>query len=98
MHKTKKGNQWYSGMKSHIGVDADSGLTHKLVATAANVSHITQAHALLHGDVTTAWGDADYQGVDKRQKNQRSAVMWLVALHPGKRRALPETRIVLGRE
>ena len=73
MHQTKKGNQWHFGMKAHIGVDADSGLTHTLVKTAANVSDITQAHALLHGDETTAFGDAGYQGVEKRQENEKSA-------------------------
>lgn len=91
MHQTKKGNQWYFGMKAHIGVDADSGLTHTVVTTAANVSDVTQAHALLHGSEKTAFGDAGYQGVEKREENQDSAVMWHVALRPGKRKALPDT-------
>jgi IS5 family transposase len=91
MHQTKKGNQWHFGMKAHIGVDADSGLTHTVVTTAANVSDVTQAHALLHGDETTAFGDAGYQGVEKREENQNSTVTWHVALRPGKRRALPDT-------
>ena len=63
MHQVKKGNQWYFGMKAHIGVDAQSGLVHTLVGTAANVSDVTQAQALLHGDETVAFGDAGYQGV-----------------------------------
>jgi len=92
MHQTKKGNQWHFGMKAHIGVDADSGLTHTLVTTAANVSDITQAHALLHGDETTAFSDAGYQGVERRQENEKSAVTWHVALRPGKRRTLPDTK------
>lgn len=92
MHQPKKGNQWHFGMKAHIGVDADSGLTHTLVTTAANVSDITQAHALLHGDETTAFGDAGYQGVERRQENEKSAVTWHVALRPGKRRTLPDTK------
>ena len=92
MHQTKKGNQWHFGMKAHIGVDADSGLTHTLVTTAANVSDITQAHALLHGDETTAFGDAGYQGVERRQENEKSAVTWHVALRPGKRRTLSDTK------
>ena len=49
MHQTKKGNQWYFGMKAHIGVDLDSGLVHTVTATAANVSDVAEAHALLHG-------------------------------------------------
>ena len=48
MHQTKKGNQWYFGMKAQIGADKDSGLVHKVVTSAANVSDISQAPALLH--------------------------------------------------
>jgi IS5 family transposase len=39
-HQTKKGNQWYFGMKAHIGVDADSGLVHGIIGTAANVNDV----------------------------------------------------------
>ncbi len=49
MRQTKKGNQWYFGMKAHIGVDAQSGLTHSLATTPANESDVVTAHALLHG-------------------------------------------------
>ena len=63
MHQTKKGNQWYFGMKAHIGVDAESGLAHSLATTAANAADVTQACVLLHGDETEAWGDAGYQDV-----------------------------------
>ena len=48
VHQTKKGKQWYFGMKAHIGVDAGSGLAHSLTTTAANASDVTQAGALLH--------------------------------------------------
>jgi IS5 family transposase len=58
MHQTRKGNQWYFGMKAHVGVDAESGLVHGLVGTAANVADVTQAHDLLHGKETVAFGDA----------------------------------------
>jgi len=49
MHQTKKGNAWHFGMKAHVGVDAESGLVHSVVGTAANESDVSQAHALLHG-------------------------------------------------
>ncbi|KEZ95501.1 transposase, partial [Xanthomonas vasicola pv. vasculorum NCPPB 895] len=49
MHQAKKGNQWYFGMKAHIGVDDDSGLVHHVECTAANVADVTQVHKLLHG-------------------------------------------------
>jgi IS5 family transposase len=91
MHQTKKGNQWYFGMKAHIGVDAESGLTHTVVTTAANVNDVTQAHALLHGKETDVFGDAGYQGVAKREENQATPVTWHVAMKPGKRKALPKT-------
>jgi IS5 family transposase len=91
MHQTKKGNQWYFGMKMHIGVDADSGLTHTLVTTAANVNDVTRAHALLHGDEKIVFADAGYQGVQKREENRERVVKWRVAMRPGKRRALPGT-------
>jgi len=62
MHQTKKGNQWYFGMKAHIGVDSRTKLIHSVVATAANV-HDSQVLAdLLHGDETRVWGDSAYAG------------------------------------
>ena len=61
MKQTRKGKQWYFGMKAHIGVDADSGLVHTVVGTAANVNDVTQAGALLHGQEAAAFGDAGYQ-------------------------------------
>lgn len=91
MHQTKKGNQWHFGMKAHIGVDAQSGLVHTLVGTAANVHDVTQAQALLHGDETAVFGDAGYQGVEKREENQELSVDWHIAMRPGKRKLLPGT-------
>jgi len=93
MHQTKKGNQWHFGMKAHIGVDAQTGITHTVVTTPANTADVTQAHALLHGEEKLAFGDAGYQGVEKREENQGQSVEWHVALRPGKRRALPKTKL-----
>lgn len=86
MHQTKKGNEWHFGMKAHIGVDAESGLVHTVIGTAANVNDVTQAHGLLHGQETDVFGDAGYQGVDKR--HPELPVNWHVAMRPGKRRTL----------
>jgi len=62
MHQTRKGNQWYFGMKAHIGVDSRSKLIHSVVATAANV-HDSQVIAdLLRGEETCIWGDSAYSG------------------------------------
>ena len=90
MHQAKKGNQWHFGMRAHIGVDAESGLVHSVMGTAANVNDVTQAGALLHGKEDVAFGDAGYRGVDKRVEAQ--GPQWHVAMQPGKRRKLDLTR------
>ena len=91
MHQTKKGNQWHFGMKAHIGVDAESGLVHTVVGTAAHVNDVTQAQALLSGEETEVYADAGYQGVEKREENQEVPVTWHVAMKRGKRKALAGT-------
>ena len=62
MHQTKKGNQWYFGMKAHIGVDSKTKVIHAVVATAANVADSTILPDLLHGEDTRVWGDQAYKG------------------------------------
>jgi IS5 family transposase len=91
MHQTKKGNQWHFGMKAHIGADANTGLVHTVIGTAANVSDVTQANALLHGEETDVFADAGYVGVEKREENLEVPVTWHVAMKRGVRRALPKT-------
>jgi IS5 family transposase len=86
MKQAKKGNQWYFGMKAHIGVDAHSGLVHSVVGTAASVNDVTQAGSLLHGEEEAAFGDAGYQGVHKRP--EATGPTWHVAMRPGLRRKL----------
>lgn len=58
MHQTRKGNQWYFGMKAHLGVDSRSKIIHSVVATAANVADSKVLPELLHGQETRVWGDA----------------------------------------
>lgn len=91
MHQSRKGQQWYFGMKAHIGVDAHSGLVHTLIGTSGHVSDISQAHELLHGEETMAFGDAGYQGVEKRPEHLESQVEWHTAMRPGKRRQLDKS-------
>ena len=62
MHQTKKGKQWYFGMKAHIGVDSQTTLIHSVAATAANVHDSQLLPKLLHGEETRVWGDAAYSG------------------------------------
>jgi IS5 family transposase len=66
MHQARKGNQWYFGMKAHIGADRDSKLVHTVVVTAANVADITKTSELLHGAERQVHADAGYLGVEKR--------------------------------
>ena len=87
MKQSKKGQQWYFGMKCHIGVDADSGLVHTVRGTAGSVGDVVEANSLLHGEEAEAWGDAGYQGAGKRP-DARSDVQWNIAMRPGKRRQL----------
>jgi IS5 family transposase len=60
MHQTKKGQQWYFGMKLHIGVDSQSGLAHSAVVTAANVHDKHPLPDLLHGNEQRVYGDSAY--------------------------------------
>jgi IS5 family transposase len=62
MKQTRKGNQWYFGLKAHIGVDAREGTVHTLVTTSANVADSTALPDLLHGEERKVWGDGGYQG------------------------------------
>ena len=62
MHQTKKGKQWYFGMKAHVGVDSKTKIIHTAVATAANISDGAILPDLLHGEETRVWGDGAYQG------------------------------------
>lgn len=55
MHQTKKGNQWFFGLKAHIGVDAGTGYTHTVTATAANVHDLDQAAKLVRADDQVAY-------------------------------------------
>jgi transposase, IS5 family len=65
MHQTRKGNQWYFGMKAHVGVDSKEGIVHSVCSTAASVADKHMLPDLLHGEETRVWGDAAYQGQAK---------------------------------
>ena len=93
MHQSKKGNQWYFGMKAHIGMDAESGLVHTVRGTSGNVNDVVEANALLHGDETEVFADAGYQGAHKRP-DAKDSVNWNVAMRPGKRAVLDKSKRV----
>lgn len=91
MHQTKKGQQWYHGMKAHTGTDAHFGLVHTLRCTAANVHDVLEANSLLHGDETDVFADAGYQEADERP-DAAQGKRWHIAMKRGKRKALDQSK------
>lgn len=89
IYQTKKGNAWHFGTKAHIGVDAESGLVHSVVGTAANISNMLRAHVLPPGNEEGAFDDAGYVGLDMRDE-MKKPVTWHVALKRGKIKVMPE--------
>jgi len=92
MCQTKKGNQWYFGMKAHIGTDAGTGYVHSLSTTAANVHDLDAVADLVRDDDEVVYTDAGYQGVEKRPDvagdEHLSKIRWRVAARKGKLKAM----------
>ena len=81
MHQTKKGNQWFFGMKAHIGVDVDSGLVHTVSTTPANEADVEIVDQLLHGKEKVVYGDSGYTGA--AQRVPRKKISWQIAKKRG---------------
>lgn len=62
MHQTRKGKQWYFGLKAHVGVDSKQGHVHSVCTSAASVADKHMLPDLRHGDECKVWGDGAYQG------------------------------------
>jgi len=92
MHQTKKGKQWYLGMKAHIGADRDSKLVHTVIVTAANVADVTKTAQLLHGQEKQVHADAGYTGVEKRAEivALERKIDWQIARKRGQIKAIVE--------
>jgi IS5 family transposase len=94
MRQTKKGNQWYFGMKAHIGADAGSGYVHSVTVTGANVHDLDEAANLVRDDDEVVYTDAGYQGVDKRPEisgdEHLSTVEFRVAARKGRLAVMAE--------
>jgi IS5 family transposase len=99
MHQTRKGQQWYFGMKAHIGSDAGTGYVHSVTATAASVHDLDEVAGLVRDDDEVVYTDAGYQGVDKRPEvtgdEHLSTVQWRVAARKGRlaKMAAPDRQI-----
>lgn len=93
MRQTKKGQQWYFGMKAHIGADAGTGYVHTVTATGANVHDLDQVAGLVRDDDEVVYGDAGYQGVDRRPDiagdEHRNTVQFRVAARKGRLATMP---------
>ena len=88
MRQTKKGNQWYFGMKAHIGADAGTGYVHSVTLTGANVHDLDETAHLVREDDEVVYTDAGYQGVDRRpdvtSDDHLSSVQFRVAARKGR--------------
>ena len=73
MHQTRKGNQWYFGLKAHIGVDAKQGTVHSVATTRGQRGRLDMLPDLLHGEERKVWGDGGYQGQTEAIQAGRSA-------------------------
>lgn len=93
MHQTRKGNQWYFGMKAHIGVDVNTGLVHTVTSTAANVADVAEVGKLLHGKETSVYADAGYIGAEKHAPPKRGRT-WFVAAKRGKVKAIEDAELL----
>ncbi len=90
MHQTKKGNQWYFGMKIHVGADVNSGLAHTVSVTPANASDISQLPHLLREDDRAVFGDKGYVNNDLKCHARKAGVFWGISLKGSKTRPLCE--------
>ena len=78
MHQTKKGNQWYFGMKAHVGTDTGRGLAHSVVVTDAAVHDSRVMGELLHGEELAVYGDKAYAGEEKKREYEAKGIEWCI--------------------
>jgi transposase, IS5 family len=94
MHQAKKGNQWYFGMKAHIGVDAGTGYVHSVTCTPANVHDLDEAPNLVRHDDEVVYCDAGYQGAQRRPEivgdDHLSRIEWRIAARKGVLKTMSE--------
>lgn len=97
MHQTRKGKQWYFGMKVHTGTDTDSGLVHTVVATAANVADINVLGELLHGNEESLHGDSAYHSKELKTQAEASGLAFNVNQRGTKSKPLTKAQRVRNR-
>jgi IS5 family transposase len=92
MHQTRKGNQWYFGMKVHVGADIQSGLVHTVSVTPANEADINQLPNLLREDDRAVLADAAYGKNEFKRAAREAGVFWGVALKAAPKRSLSRSQ------
>lgn len=88
MKQTKKGNQWYFGMKAHVGTDIKRGIVHSLETTAANVHDSQKFESLLHGEERAVYADSAYANEEKRSLFEQNGIAWKVSRKASRNRPL----------
>ena len=78
MKQTKKGNQWYFGMKAHVGTDTGKGLVHSIVVTDASVHDSQVMDKLLHGEEQSVYGDRAYTSEKRKEEYEARGIKWCV--------------------
>ena len=90
MRSTKTGNQWYFGMKAHVGVDTKYGIVHTMICTAANTHDSAVMDELLHGKEARIYGDKAYVGEERKQQYAERGVAWRIHNKAGRGQKLTE--------
>jgi transposase, IS5 family len=98
MRQTKKGNQWYFGMKAHTGVDKESGLVHTVAVSAANLHDSQAMDELLHGQEKALWGDSAYQSKERQQTAEDNGLTWHINVKASRHRVLTDEERAQNRE
>ena len=93
MRQTKKGNQWYFGMKAHVGTDTGRGLAHSIVVTDAAVHDSQVMDELLHGEEEAVYGDKAYASEEKKEEYEGRGVKWCVHLKANRGRQLNQEEV-----
>ena len=78
MKQTRKGNQWYFGMKAHVGTDSNTGLAHSIVVTNAGVHDSQVMDELLHGEEKAVYGDRAYTSEKKKREYEERGIEWCI--------------------
>jgi len=98
MHSTRKGNNYYFGMKAHIGTDTGKGLVHDVVVTDASVHDSQVMDELVHGDEEVIYGDKAYSNEEKKKEYEAKGIKWRVNLRGCRWRHLTEAEVATNHE